>query len=387
MGGFQIYENMSLVLISDLKLSAELLIAKAQASGALYGTITQARGMVKRSQKLQFRTLSLSPRMESLLLLVPKRHLTSVIHQSILSSGMDRGAMGSVLGVPVKRLWATEYNQTENLDSPTIAQNPTSSNSPMEAQSYKLQRDLFLVTCVCQKGKAEEIAEAAIQNGSASPVIHYGEGKGVRDRMGLLKIAVNPEKEIVHVVTDSFECNRIFDAMVEAGRLYAPGMGFIYTTKIESGFVNLHTTLSTSFTKATREQIIKAIDELKGNKNWRIAEAGLGKSQRSKRKSQDNLTNLKLVTRRGLGDEFIYEAMQNGAHGATRSYARLIGGEQVIAQTGRVINDEREIIDFHVVESTAKDLLSVFEGIVDHYESKNSFVIELEVPRALTYFG
>jgi hypothetical protein len=377
MSAFKIYKDLALVQINDLRSNAEKVISSAQSQGALFGTIIKARGMIRQSKRLRFRPLSISPQMESILLVTPIQHLESVVKQAILTTEIQEGAIGAVLGIPVSRVFTTEYNSGS---SKTI-------DSARNGNNLKLQKSLKLITCICQKGKADGIANAAVFEGSGSPIIHYGEGKGVRDRMGLLKIAVNPEKEVIYVVTDHLESDRIFDAMVEAGNLYAPGMGFIYTTNISTGFVNLHTTLSTSHTEATVEQIIKAIDELKGNKNWRIANTGLSAIRRPQRKTISNLVNLKLVTRRGLGDEFIYEAMHSGAHGATRSYAQLIGGEQVLSQTGRVINDEREIIDFHVVPETAVELLKVFEELVLYHESKNSFIVEIPVPRALTYFG
>ena len=377
MSALQPHENMVIVSIVDRKGNAEKVIEAAQAAGGLFGVITKARANMRQGKKRWLKTFSISPEMESVLILTSARAESDVIHSALHAAGIDRSAIGAVMSMPVSRVWSTEYLGTEH--SP-VSPHP-------EEKRKKLQKGLRLITCICQHGKADEIAAAAVDEGAAAPIIHYGEGKGVRDRMGLLKIAVNPEKEVIHVVTDELECERIFDAMVDAGNLYAPGMGFIYTTEIPAGFINLHTTVSTSHTEATMEQIIKAIDDLKENKSWRMTNVGLSSIRRNKWKKMKDLVNLKLVTRRGLGDEFINKAMHSGAHGATRVYANLIGGEKVQSVTGRTINDEREVIDFHVVPESVGPLLKALEEIVAEHESKNSFIMEIPVPEALTYFG
>ncbi|MDH5716092.1 MAG: hypothetical protein OEZ22_00470 [Spirochaetia bacterium] len=371
------HQKLNLVSIIVRKGFAEKVISEAQAAGGLFGIIFKARGSMRQGKRKWIKPLSISPEMESMLILTSNQSVRNVVYKSILATEINKRAIGAVMSMPISNVWATEYVSTNNDSSKFIK----------KSNNIKLQMNLQLITCVCQRGKADIIAAAAVREGAAAPIIQFGEGKGVRDRMGLLKIAVNPEKEIIHVVVDEMESDRIFDAMVEAGQLFAPGMGFIYTTQIPEGLINLHTTVSSSHTEATIEQIVKAIDELKESKSWRMADIGFTTVQKYKRKQKTNLVNLKLVTRRGLGDEFINKAMHTGAHGATRIYGNLIGGEKLTSMTGRIINDEREVIDFHVTPEVVNDMFYAFEEIVAQYESKNSFVLEIPVPRALTYFG
>ena len=371
------HQNLALVSIIIRKGSAENVIKQAQAVGGLFGIIVKARGNIRHGKRRWLKPLSISPEMERILILTTSETAHNVVHKSIHTTEVDRRAIGAVMCVPLSKVWATEYLSA-------ISQPVKFAEERVKA---KLQVNLRLISCVCQRGKADEIADAAVRAGAAAPIIHYGEGKGVRDRMGLLKIAVNPEKEIIHVIADEVECDRIFDDMVEAGRLFAPGMGFITTTEIPEGLINLHTTVSSSHAEATIEQIVKAIDELKESKSWRMADIGFASVRQFKRKQMNDLVNLKLITRRGLGDEFINRAMNNGAQGATRIFGNLIGDEKQKSMTGLIINDEREVIDFHVSPDVVDDLFLAFEEIVAEYESKNSFVLEIPVPRAVTYFG
>ncbi|MDH5719046.1 MAG: hypothetical protein OEZ13_00345 [Spirochaetia bacterium] len=371
------HQKLALISIIVRKGFAEKVISQVQAAGGLFGIIVKARGSMRQGKKGWFKPLSISPEMESMLILTTKETAENVLQKSILVTEINKRAIGAVKSIPLSKAWTTEYLSTNHKEFEVVE----------KSAQVKPQVNLSLITCVCQRGKADEIAAAAVREGAAAPIIHFGEGKGVRDRMGLLKIAVNPEKEIIDVVVDEMECDRIFNVMVEAGRLFAPGMGFIYTTKVPTGFINLHTTVSSSHTEATTEQIVKAIDELKESKSWRMADIGLASVRQFKRKQKSDLINLKLITRRGLGDEFINTAMHTGAHGATRVYGNLIGGEKLKSITGRMINDEREVIDFHVTPEVVDDLFMAFDKILTVHESKNSFVLEIPVPRAVTYFG
>ncbi len=378
MAAFHSYNDLSLVIVSDFKGSANEILRRSRRKGSLFGVLVRARSSIRSGRRRWLKNLSLSPEMENLYLLAPTSNTEDILQEAIVAAGLNHGAIGAAMAVPIRQLYGTEFHLAPTNENGQLTENP---------DKVTLQKDLRLITCVCQRGKAEMIATAAVNEGSTAPIIHFGEGKGVRDRMGLLKIAINPEKEIIQVVTDSLECDRIFDAMVETGKLYAPGMGFIYTTEIPIGFVNLHTTVSTSFTEATTEQIIKAIDELKGSKNWRLASVGLSPTRRVARKERNDLILLKLVTRRGLGDEIIYKAMHKGASGATRTYGNLLGAELIRSQAGHVINDEREVIDFHVTQEAIPAIRSAMEESISEHNSQNSFLMEIPVPRALTYFG
>lgn len=380
MESLRLYNNLTLISIASLSGKSEELISHAQNAGALYGTNIRSRGMIRQGKKRRFlKPLTISPSMESILLLTPKENIEMVLSECAYEAGLTRGGIGAVMEVPVQRVWAS--NTEKNLNTTNIAP------ENVHSHSISLKKNLRLITCVCQQGKADTIAAAAMKEGSASPIIHYGEGRGVRDRMGILKIAVNPQKEIIYVLTDAFECERILDTMVEAGKLYAPGMGFIFTTDIPIGVINLLSSISGSHTEATTEQIIKAIDELKGSRAWRLAEALGDSTVRRVRKSMTDLINLKLVTRRGIGDDFIFKAMQRGSPGATKSFANFIGGGEMKSSSGRVIVDEREVIDFHVNPDMVESLVQIFAEIMAQYESQNSFVMEIPVPKAITYFG
>ena len=89
-----------------------------------------------------------------------------------------------------------------------------------------------LITCVVQRGHADKVAKAAAGAGAKGATIFFGRGLGARDQLGILGLAIVPEKEIVMIVCRENETQAIFDAMVEAGHLHTPGMGIAYVSPI-----------------------------------------------------------------------------------------------------------------------------------------------------------
>ena len=91
---------------------------------------------------------------------------------------------------------------------------------------------LNLITCVVQRGKAEKVWAAARAAGAGGATIHFSRGMGVRERMGLLGVAIAPEKEVIVIVAFPTQTERIFRAIVRAGQLDVPGQGIAYTQPI-----------------------------------------------------------------------------------------------------------------------------------------------------------
>ena len=93
--------------------------------------------------------------------------------------------------------------------------------------------DVSLITCIVQRGLADDIVKAAQAAGAQGATIYYARGGGVRERLGLLGLAVEVEKEVINIIVASDEVDRIFERMYVAGQLDTPGMGFMYVTPLE----------------------------------------------------------------------------------------------------------------------------------------------------------
>ncbi|MBI1731594.1 MAG: P-II family nitrogen regulator [Gammaproteobacteria bacterium] len=93
--------------------------------------------------------------------------------------------------------------------------------------------DVALITCIVQRGMADAVVQAAQDAGAQGATIYYARGGGVRERLGILALAVEVEKEIINIVVASDHVDRVFERMYVAGKLDTPGMGFLYVTPLE----------------------------------------------------------------------------------------------------------------------------------------------------------
>ena len=93
--------------------------------------------------------------------------------------------------------------------------------------------DVKLITCIVQRGNADAIIQAARAAGAQGATVHYARGMGVRERLGVLGVAVNVQKEVISVIVSTEQVERVFQKMYVAGNLDTPGAGIMFTTDVE----------------------------------------------------------------------------------------------------------------------------------------------------------
>ena len=103
-----------------------------------------------------------------------------------------------------------------------------------------MDADYHLVTCIVERGRAERVADEAIRAGAQGATIYQARGKGVRERLKFLGRLVDPEKEVILIVTKKEHTQSVFDTVVDAGQLHQPGKGFAYVQPVEQavGFLS-----------------------------------------------------------------------------------------------------------------------------------------------------
>lgn len=103
----------------------------------------------------------------------------------------------------------------------------------MTTRDFTVLTDVSMITCIIQRGKADAVVQAAQDAGAQGATIYYGYGSGVRERLGLLGLAVDVEKEILTILVADDQADRIFERMYFAAELDLPGAGIMYLTKLE----------------------------------------------------------------------------------------------------------------------------------------------------------
>ena len=95
------------------------------------------------------------------------------------------------------------------------------------------EHNLKVIWGIVQRGKADRPVQAALRAGAQSPTVSFGRGMGVRQRMGILGLAIQEEKEIIAVVVEDHLMDGVLRAMVRAGNLDQPGVGFLFVLPVD----------------------------------------------------------------------------------------------------------------------------------------------------------
>ena len=103
----------------------------------------------------------------------------------------------------------------------------------MSKREITVLTDVALITCVVQRGAADNIITAAQDVGAQGATIYFARGGGVRERLGVLGLAIEVEKEVINIVVATNQIDRIFEKMFIAGNLDTPGMGIMFVTHLD----------------------------------------------------------------------------------------------------------------------------------------------------------
>jgi len=94
--------------------------------------------------------------------------------------------------------------------------------------------DVALLTVVVQRDHGDAILKAARDIGATTGAVgHYAKGIGVRERLGILGLAIEAEKEVISLLVSSEQQDVVLDQIYRAGKLDTPGIGYIYVTALE----------------------------------------------------------------------------------------------------------------------------------------------------------
>ena len=109
----------------------------------------------------------------------------------------------------------------------------------MSEHNITLLTDVVLITCVVENGKGEEVVRAARGVGAGGALIHSARGLGIRERVGLLGIAIDAEKDVVDLLVGSDQAELVAHTIYSAAEVGRPGGGFVYLTQLEAAAMYL----------------------------------------------------------------------------------------------------------------------------------------------------
>jgi hypothetical protein len=236
---------------------------------------------------------------------VPAMYEENVMRRIIEATDLGLGGRGSIFSQHIGIMRGTPFSfDMEKLEK------------LCEKRDKLAHEEHALITCTVSRGSGETLAQAVLELGIGVPVVFYGTGAGLRDRLGLMRITIPVEKEIIWFIVPRSDAELVEKNLIPRAKLDVPGNGFLYRSFVHAPVVNLRIRHGERVHAATMEQVIAALDEVRGSNDWRR----FG-SRRHEHKGGEK----KSVHTRGLffiGDEeeielFRKVAIENGARGAT----------------------------------------------------------------------
>lgn len=97
----------------------------------------------------------------------------------------------------------------------------------MKKRQITYLTDVYLINCVIQQGRADKVVKAAQNVGAQGAIVQYARGTGIRERMGLMGVTIDEQKEVVRIIVSAEQADRVFESMYLAGELDKPGMGIM----------------------------------------------------------------------------------------------------------------------------------------------------------------
>jgi hypothetical protein len=286
-------------------------------------------------------------------------------------AGMEIRGRGMAFGETVQLLGGHELC-AENRPEPFTAE-----------CGIRLIPDLVGICCIVQRGQGDEVARVSLDTGTCVPAITFGRGTGVRDKLGLLRITIPAEKEVIHIVTDRHSADAVMGMMIDVGRLDEPGKGFIYAYPLGRGIVNTKIQRGMARHAASIEQIIAVVDEIKGGTTWR-RRSGTAVSGNGGESYLLDLIDLTLVCDEGRGEDLVKAAMEVGAAGATISHQKHIRPQD--SPFSRV-SPARECCNMIVSRPQVPAIGEALERAGAFDDRAHGQLYGRPVPKAFTYLG
>ena len=234
-----------------------------------------------------------------------------------------------------------------------------------------IEDGLAYITCTVQHGRGNNIVSAVLGLGVPMPVVTTGEGTGLRDKLGLIRVALPATKEIVYAVVSAHEGADILGSIADAGRLDRLGSGFIYESPVRRGAIN-SMVIRGQRHSASIEQLIGAVDDLKGSTDWRKRALDHGGAAVREHTYLHDMVNVTLICNEGFASDLVQVAMAAGAGGSTIINLKHARTDEASSP----VSSARQMTEL-IVKSTAVEAIVEAITVAGAFEEATAGVISL----------
>ncbi len=381
------HNNVSVVTAILPQYIANHVIGAVFAAGDRNTLLINARGTLIRDRWYQALLPVMSPEKEYLQFLVPDPEVEHILEAVVSAGELHMPGAGAVFAVPCDELacspdfplWESANWQQDSFNA-----------------SRNFRENLTAIFCIVRSAQTDSISRAAMAAGAHGPVVFYCEGRGLRDRLGWLRITKRNDKEVLVIVVDNADAVAVTEAIIDAGDIDLPGRGFLYRMPVQMGLINIGSTFGRRRYAANIQQIIAAIDDIKGSSAWRDQRVnqlvGTGKSAGlglfGKVRARPYLSGqciVSCIVARKEADFVVAAAQSAGAPGANVSYAKMIEAEYPQQQRNVRFHRERAIVRIVLAETLRATVVAAIEDACSRSGIKEICIYSQPVTRAVTY--
>ncbi len=201
---------------------AEKVFRECKNLGATGGTFFLGKGTV-RSHLLNL--LGLDESKKEILIMAIEEELEEVFHEELTNKfSLDKPNHGIAFSMPIKRLVGIKGSEYIS--------------KPEKRGGEDMGYDAIFT--IVDKGLAEDVLEAAKSAGSTGGTVIHGRGSGVHEKAKLFNIEIEPEKEIVLILSETAKTDYIVEAIKEKLNIDKPGAGILFVLDVNrtSGLIS-----------------------------------------------------------------------------------------------------------------------------------------------------
>ena len=194
--------------------SASKALRVARQHGVHGGTITLGRGTV-RSRLLRKLGFGEAPR-EIITMIVESElacQATAAIGQAM---AFHKPRRGIIFSYRISDFIGSKNLVQDNLDPKKVRQSMHS-----------------VIYVVVDRGRAEDVIDSASKAGARGGTIMNGRGAGIHETQKLFSLDIEPEKEVVFVITESDLKSQIIEAVRRDLLIDQPGQGIIFALDVD----------------------------------------------------------------------------------------------------------------------------------------------------------
>jgi nitrogen regulatory protein PII len=190
----------------------------AKKKGVSGGTVLYGMGTIK-NQLLEL--LDLCDSKKEIIIMACEKEMIRSLSLSIAERfKFHKKNHGIAFSIPIKRILGTHQCNCV----PSTLKGGASS---------KMYNAIFVIA---DKGKGSQAVDAARSSGSKGATIINARGSGVHESNVIFGMDVEPEKEMVLILSDSEKTQVIVDAIKEALKIDEPGNGIIFIQEVSEAY-------------------------------------------------------------------------------------------------------------------------------------------------------